>query len=163
VRTLVNSSTGNVTTVCATATGAVSGTAGDPSTDLGAVNSAIQLNVVPIGITATVASAVPLVVPVTYEAWIYSNSGLTTAQIQTSIASAITDFVSSVPIGGDNYDTGAAAGTLYAAGLRAAIVKSIPQIFNAIVSLPAADVAVPYNAVVQLGTVTATAIHQVAP
>jgi hypothetical protein len=61
---------GNVTVYVATASGGVTGTAGDPATNLGALQAAFNTLVEPIGITANAVSATPLVVDVTYEIWV---------------------------------------------------------------------------------------------
>ena len=49
--------TGGVDVLVATATGGVTGTQGNPATDLGAVFANVEANAVPLGVTLTVASA----------------------------------------------------------------------------------------------------------
>jgi len=152
---------GNVWAYVATATGAVLGDAEDPTTDLGAVNEAIQRSAAPLAVTAHTVSATALPVPITYTVWVY-NTGATVAQIQTAIADNLTLFFQDEPIGGNVI--GAATGQIYRTALEAAIgatyypPKSLVPlpIFRIAISVPAADVVVGVNEVPVLGTVTGT-------
>jgi phage-related baseplate assembly protein len=152
---------GNVSVYVATATGAVSGVANDIATDLGAVNDAIQRRAAPLAVTADTISASPLTVPVTYEVWAYNTSGLTPAQWQSAIATALANFMSAQPVGGNVIDPD--PGKIFVDGLRRAIGAVRSETFRVVVTAPAADVELSPNQVAVLGTVTVTAIHEVAP
>jgi uncharacterized phage protein gp47/JayE len=152
---------GNVTAYAATASGGVTGTSGDPATDLGALNSAVQRRAAPLAVTADTATAVNVSVPVTYEIWAYNTTGLTPAQWQTAIANALAAFLAAQPVGGNVVEP--AAGKIFVDGLRRAIGAVRSEIFQVAVTAPAADVTLAASDVAVLGTVTATAIHEVPP
>src|SRR5262249_36462305 len=74
---------GSMQMYVASATGPVSGNANDPSTDLGAVNKAIQENAVPYGHgPVTVSSATVHPLAITCTVWISTSSAMTTAEVQ---------------------------------------------------------------------------------
>jgi hypothetical protein len=141
---------GNVNTYVATASGAVSGTEGDPTTDLGAVASAIDQNSVPLAVTSNVASAAPVTVGVLYAIQMYNNSGLTETQVKDMIAARLATFMSTQPIGGNRP---AGTGYVYQDAIRTVIGATLPQIFHAVVALPAGDTVIAINEVPVLGTV----------
>ena len=143
----------------ATATGAVTGDATDASTDLGAINDAIQRKAAPLAVTANTLTATPVTVPVTYQAWMYNTSGLSEAEILLAISTRLTTFMSTQPIGG-NVISG--VGKVFSDAIRTTIGASRPEIFHVVVSVPAADQTLNINEVPVLGTVTGT-ITQVAP
>jgi phage-related baseplate assembly protein len=159
VRVSANSSTGQVSVLVATATGAITGDVDDPDTDLGAINKAIQENVVPDGITATIASATALSIAVTYEVWIYSTSALTAGELQALIATKLTDFMSTQPIAGNIIAP--ASGKVFHDAIRTAIGATRPEIFHVAVTVPAADTTVAGTEVPVLGAVTCTAVNVV--
>jgi hypothetical protein len=158
---------GGLTVYVADATGSLTGTAGDPSTDLGAVNEAIQTKVVPLPVLATVESAAAQAISVSYEVWLYNIAGLSETAITDAISAALSEFISARPIGGDIADI--APGYVYRSGLEAAIggaksATGVPLgIFRAVISNPAADVPILLNGAPVAGIIAATAIHQVAP
>jgi hypothetical protein len=161
---IVKDGFGNVTVYCATATGGITGSTGDPNTPLGAVHEAVNRYAAPLGVTATAASATAVPVPVTYEAQLYNTSGLTNAQIETLILAELVAFMSAEPIGG-NEITG--PGKLFTSaisakigGTRNALGVALPM-FRVILAAPAADVPLAANEVPTLSTVTPT-IRQVA-
>ncbi len=153
--------TGTVDVYIATASGAVTGTIGDTSTALGAVDDAIQRNVVPLCVTANIASVSTVVVPVTYEIWVRSTIGLTDEQVETTIQTALETFFATHPIGGEIILP--AGGKLYVDALRAAIADALPprSLVKLSITLPAADVSLAEDEVATLGTLTATAVHTV--
>ena len=159
---VVPDGTGTVDVYVASASGAVTGTVGDTTTALGAVDAAIQDNVVPLCVTAVVQSVSGVSVSVTYEIWVRSTLGLTSTQVQSAISSAISDFVASHPIGGELVDND--PGALYVDALRAAIAESLPvgAVVKLSITVPAADVPLAIDEVAELGTVTCTAVHFVA-
>lgn len=175
VRVNASSSTGEVTVTVATASGAVTGTAGNPATDLGAVNLAIQTTCVPLGIAScTVQSASAKTIAVTYTVWIYTTAGLTEAQVKTYAEAALTKYISTRPIAGDVIAP-ATTGYVYKNLLEATIkgmksdllddatAKSISdQILKVTVSLPASDTALTATEVAVTGALTGT-VHLEAP
>ncbi len=150
---------GGIDVYVATSSGGVTGTAGDPNTDLGAVADAIHENAEPLGITPTVQSATPLAIAVTYELWLLSTTGLTTTQVEDLVEAALVAFMATAPIGG--YVIAPATGKVYVSAIRAAIASALPSgsLVRVDVTLPAADVDVAAAEAPVLGTVTATAIH----
>ena len=152
---------GNVYVYVASATGAVLGTAGDLDTDLGIVDEAIQVAAPPLAVTAYVASAEQVAVAVTYEVWMYNTSGRTPAQVQALIAARLSAFMSTQPIGGNIIDTG--PGKIYLDAIETVIGATLPEIFRVEITLPADHVELDSSEVGVLGTVTCTAINQVAP
>ncbi len=153
--------TGTVAVYVANASGAVTGTIGDTSTDLGAVDDAIQRNAVPQCVTANIASVSTVAVPVTYEIWVRSI-GLTNTQIADTIEASLGDFFRAHPIGGEIISP--ASGRLYVDALEAAIAEALPAraLVKLTVTAPAADVALAIDEVATLGTVLCTAVHTVA-
>lgn len=152
---------GNVTVYVATASGAVTGVSSNIATDLGALDDAVQRRAAPLAVTADTVSASNLTVPVTYEVWAYNTAGLTPAQWESAIATALANFMSAQPIGGNVIDPD--PGKIFVDGLRRAIGGVRSEIFRVVVTAPAADVVLGANEVAVLGTVTPTAIHEVAP
>lgn len=151
---------GNVVTYVATASGAVTGVADDLTTDLGCVDDAIQRKAAPLAVTATVVSATPVPIDVSYRLWMYNTSGLTLAQIETAIALKLATFLAGQPVGGNVISGG--PGTVYLDAMRTAIA-ALPQVFHVEIVTPAADVLLSDADVPVLGTVTPVAITQVAP
>lgn len=151
---------GHVDTYVATATGGVTGDVNDPSTDLGAIDLAIQKNAAPLAVTARTHSAVPLTIPVAYTAWLYNTSGKTPAQIAQAIADKLAAFFSTQPIGGNLITP---PGKIYVDAIRTVIGSALPEIFHVVVSAPAADVDLAITEVPVLGAITVTALNQVAP
>lgn len=151
---------GNVTVYVATATGGITGTVTDVTTDLGAVQNAILRNAEPLAVTANAVSAEVVTIPVTYSVWMYNTSGLPDAQIQSAIALALTAFMSAQPIGGNVID--ANPGKVFQEAIGRAIGAVRPEIFRVAVSSPAGDTVLTQGQVPALGTVTPT-ITQVIP
>lgn len=153
---------GNITTYVATATGAVTGDADNPDTDLGAVNEAIQRGAAPLAVTVNVVSATPVTIAVTYTVWIYSSAGLTEQQVKDAIATRLAQFMSGEPIGGDVL--GVDPGKVFQSAIAAAIgstrqpadsLTPLP-IFRVTVTTPAGDTTLAEGDVPVLGTVTGT-------
>ncbi len=135
---------GTVSVYVATASGGVTGTAGDPATDLGAINQAIQLNVVPLGVTATVATAVVKEIDVNYDIWLKDTVGVTEAEAETKINAALTAYFASVPIGGEVISP--ATGKVYKSAIEAVIGRVFPDHTVRIdVDVPLADVSIATN------------------
>lgn len=147
---------GNVQVIVATASGPVTGTIGDPSTALGAVDEAIQTQCVPLAVTATVESAIAATVAVTYQVWVKNTIGLTAPQIATRIATALATFLSTQPISGSRKVPG--PGFVFVEQLEGVIAEAVgsSSLVDELVSVPAANLAIASNGAPVLGTVTAT-------
>lgn len=158
---LVKDGFGNVYVYVATASGAVTGTVGDLTTDLGAVDEAIQRLAAPLAVTAHVQSAAELPVDVTYQVWAYNTSGLSVAEFEAAIAARLVALMTAQPIGGNVI--GADPGKLFLDALRTAIGSAAPEIFHVVVTLPVADVELSIDQVPVLRFVIVTAVNQVPP
>lgn len=151
---------GSVTLVVASATGPITGTLGDLTTDLGAIDEAIQQNAAPLAVTAHTESAVAVLTPVTYELWAYNTSGMSNSQVAALVQARLLEFTPQQPIGGNRLLPEDVTGYVWNDALRAAIASVLPQIFHVVVATP--DVALTATQVMTLGVITAT-INQVAP
>lgn len=150
---------GGVDVYCATASGEVTGSAGDPATDLGAVAEAIHTQVEPLAITPTVQSGTPEPIAVTYELWLRDTTGLTDSEIETAIEVALAAYVARVPIGGEVLP--GEPGRVYLDKLKAVIgAVFADETVDLNVTVPAADVALVVPETPTLGAVTPT-VHQV--
>jgi Uncharacterized homolog of phage Mu protein gp47 len=158
---LVKDGSGNVYVYLATSSGAVTGTVGDLTTDLGIADEAIQQLAAPLAVTAHTLSATPVTIAPTYEAWMYNTSGSSPTQVQDAIETALESFMSSQPIGGNVIAP--AAGKVFVDAIRAVIAATFPEIFHVAVTLPAADVTLAITEVPVLGTPVCLGIHQSAP
>jgi len=141
---------GNVVLYVATATGGVTGTPDDTTTDLGAVSDAIQRGAVPLAVTADVESAVPNVIDIDYQLWIYSTTGRSEAEVKTAVQTAIAQYLATRNIGGDVIS---GAGYVFRDQIRKAACV-FPEVFHAIVTTPNGDVSMAFNEVPILGVVT---------
>ena len=156
---------GGIDIIVADSTGELAGTIGDLSTALGAVDDAIQKLAAPLGITARVASATPLVIDVTYELWLVDDTGLTDAEIEEEIGNALAPFMSEQPIGG--LVISPAVGKVYGSALGVIIGNAVNDDDGRIagttirlaITVPAGDTTVAANEAPVIGTVTGT-IHQ---
>jgi uncharacterized phage protein gp47/JayE len=163
-RVVTTSAAGTVDVYVATATGGVTGTANNPATDLGAIHDTIQRKAVPLSVTETTYSATPITVPVTYEAWLYNDSGLTEQQIRDAVAAELAAHFPEIPIGGDVIPPD--SGKVLRADLEGVIRRAHHgdqhlKIKKVAITAPAADVSLASNEVPVLGAVTATAINQI--
>jgi len=144
---------GSVNVWVATSSGAVSGTAGNPATDLGAVALAIYEQAEPLAVEAVVASATALSIPVTYELWIYTSAGLTEAEVEALVATELATLFANTPIGGHVVGS---TRKMYVSDIAAAIDSVDPKVFRVVVTAPAADAAPLISQVPVLGAITAT-------
>jgi hypothetical protein len=149
VRTTADSDTGDVSCVVATASGALSGP------DLAAAGLYLYEHAAPLAVTLTVLNTTSRVVPVTYQAWYRSASGVTPTEVEDAIADALAAMFAERPIGGDVI-SGNAVGYLYLDTVRTAIGAARPEIFHVNVSAPVAAIALAANEVPELGTITGT-------
>lgn len=147
----------------ASVSGAISGTVGDLSSDLGRVDDAMQRQSTPLGVTLNTFTVSTQAVDVTYEVWLYNTTSMAPADIATAIAKSLQALIQVQPIGGNVIppDTG----RIYISALEGAITAATDlsgarlPFFRALVTSPAGDLAVGASAVATLGAVTATAIH----
>ena len=147
---------GGVAVLVATASGAVSGTSGDPATDLGAVFVSVEENAVPLGVTLTVASATALAVNITATLWVREAYTLSDAQIESAVEDALTALLSEIPIGGDVITP--AAGKVYVESIKGGIADTVgsANLINMTLVAPAADVTPTSSQAPVIGTVTLT-------
>lgn len=150
VRATPDSETGDVSVVVATASGALSGA------DLLDAELYLNLYATPLGVTLDVDNAVDHVVPVTYQCWYSTSSGITSTEVLAAVEDALTAFFAARPIGGDVIPPNS-IGYVYIAGLRAAIVSARPEIIDVNVSDPSANTAMAFNDIPVKGTVTGVA------
>lgn len=154
--TTVPDGSGNVVVNIANATGPVSGSIGDTTTDLGAVDEAIQTQVVPLAVTATTVSAEALGIPVTYEVWIRGTVGLTVSEIKTQIDTALATFMSVQPIGGSKKVAG--PGFVFKEAVEAVISETIGTInlIDKSITSPATDTSVASDEAPVIGAIVST-------
>jgi uncharacterized cupin superfamily protein len=146
---------GGVDVYVATATGGVTGSATDPVTALGIINADIQRGSAPLGITARVHTAVPQVIAITYQVWVYDSISLVDQQLKDAIATRLAEFMSAEPIGGNLIDE-FPPGAVYHDAIRTKIGSTSAEIFHVVVTTPSSDTALTTNRVPVLGAVTGT-------
>jgi len=147
---------GNVAVVVADGAGSLTGTVGDLATALGAVDEAIQTQVVPLAVTATVAAATAQAVAVTYEVWVKSTSGLTETQLGDAIDLALTNYFADVPIGGVRKVAG--SGYVFTDAIVSVIGAAVGQanLIDLDLALPPADLVITADFAPVAGTFTRT-------
>jgi len=159
---VTNDGFGNVDVTLATAQGEVLGTIGDISTALGKVDDEMQRKAAPLAVTLNTQSATPASVDITYNAWLYNTSGLTTEQIEDAIKAEITSFMAVQPIGGNVIGTD--GGKIYLSAIEAAIGAAVRAQANLLtmkveIITPVGDYPIgPYEAPV-IGTVSGHVIQ----
>ena len=143
---------GNLSVYVATPTGSVD------TADVAIIQGEIEQKCEPLGVASTAISATPLVQNITYQVWMYNDSGLSSGQVESLIASKLAEWFAVRPIGGDIIS---GLGYLYHSQLSAEIGDTVDEIFRVSVTGPAGDVSVAGTEVPVLGTITAT-VTQVA-
>lgn len=140
---------GGVAVYVATPSGAVTGTEGNPATDLGAIAAAIWQNAEPLSVTAHLYSATLLDVAVTYALVVRDSVGKTNAQIQAAVTAALTTYLAGVPIGGFT-------GSIDVESLKAVIGSAVgvAYLISVSVTVPSVDVVVATTQAPRLGTET---------
>lgn len=146
---------GNVTTYVTGPAGPLTGG------DLADVDSALQRQAVPLGITATTVNADYLPIDVAGDFWIYSTTNLTDAQLLTLVNTRLEAFFAARPIGGDVI-SGGGGGKVYLSALESTIGGTRSEIFRVTLTSPTGDTAIAQNELPTIGTVTLT-VHQVLP
>ncbi len=154
--TTVPDGEGNVVVYVADGDGTLTGSIGDTTTDLGAVDEAIQTQCVPLAVTATTTAATPLSNDVTYEVWVDGTIGLTGSELSAKIATALTNFHASHPIGGAKKVAG--AGFIFKQAIEAVIAEAVGSgsLIDKSITTPAADVPVAPTEAPVVGTITPT-------
>lgn len=131
-RTLITATSGVVSAVVGTASGPIG------STELAAVNLAIQANAVPLGTTCTVSSAIALPIEVIANVFVNATSKID-LELQTAINTALTAWMAARPIGGDY------GGKVYVDAISTVIKNTDPSIYHVAIINPAADVSAAAN------------------
>lgn len=148
-KTTGSTSTGVVSVYIANASGAPS------SGDIALVQTAINTWAEPWCVTATVAAATNVVIPITYQIWL--KSSMTSASVQTLVANALGTYFSSIPVGGFTGDGAAAPnGAVYLDEIQSIIHDAVPNVQRVLLTAPSADVTVTPSQVPVLGTITPT-------
>lgn len=156
VRVYGSSTNGAVTVYLAGPSGGVA------EADRALVQTAILKYATPLCITPTILAASNVVVPVTYQLWLYTTANKTAAQVAADVQTALGNLFAARPIGGDIIPP-ATTGALYASMVESTIRAVYPNdAFRCVVTLPAGDTAISNGQVATLGTVTPT-ITLVAP
>lgn len=156
---------GSVNVYVATASGSVTGDVDDASTDLGAVNKAIQENVVPIGITAIVQSATPVEIDVEYELWVLDSINASNDEIMELNSNSLAKFFGEMDIGGEVIAGvfPADAGGVFVDSIKAIIAQGLGfgSVVRLVVTEPADDTELAANEAPVLSSVTVTSVHRV--
>ena len=146
-KTVLDSTTGEITTYLATDAGApISG-------DVDIVQDAFDQFAEPWGATAIAAASVGVPIAITYQAWVQGTQ-LTNAQIQTLIEAALITWFKSLDIGG--YVIPPDDGGVYPDVLEQVIGQATPGIIRVAVTIPAAFVPLDVSEVATLSTITPT-------
>jgi hypothetical protein len=158
---------GGIDVYLATPSGGLTGTVGDLSTDLGAADDLLQRSATPLAVTARVHAASPVVIPVTYEIWLYNDGGLTSLQIQDAIGVELANFMAVQPIGGNAIDVD--PGKVFVSAISAVVGRArlrptdpaSPRlaIFRVAITDPATDTVIAAGQVPVLGAVSSIGIH----
>lgn len=153
VREYGDSDTGDVTVYLAGPSGAVS------EIDRAKVELGIATWATPLCITPLVLSASNVLVPITYELWLYRSVNKTAAEVAEEVEAALEQMLAEKPIGGDVIPPN--TGKLYHSMIESTIREVFPDhAFRVLLTTPSADVDLTSGQVAALGTVTAT-IHLV--
>ena len=165
-RVLPDSDTGEVTVYLA-------GPAGPVTTDdRDLVEEAYETYATPHCVEVSALLATALVVPITYQLWVYDTIGLSEAEIKTAVSDSLIAMLRELPIGGDVIPP-AVNGALYQGRLVAAILgavtledefgSTVKYGFRVSVSNPSGDLVMTPPQVATLGTLTATVTFVRAP
>jgi len=146
---------GGVAVVVATGSGGVTGTSGDPDTDLGAVHLAMEENAVPLGITLTTTSATVTTVAVTATVWVLETLADTDATLESAVQDALNALLAGMPIGGVVISP--ADGKVYKQALEGAVSSVFgTSLVNLSMGTPAADTTLTGSQAPVMGTLTLT-------
>lgn len=125
---------GGLTVYVASAGGTVAGP------DVALIQAAVNELAEPLAITATVASASPVEIAISYEVWVRDTIGLTVDQIKSAVENAVDALFGATPIGGDVI-SGAPFGALYKPAIEGAITSAVGAhyLVDLSVTIPSAD------------------------
>lgn len=123
-----------------------------------AVEDAILRWSTPLTITPIVLSAESVVIPVSYELWVYADSNKSADELEDDVESALEQMMAARDIGGDIIPP--ASGAIYKTLIESTIRGVNPAAFRVAVSVPASDTPIAQHQVPALGAVTAM-IHLV--
>lgn len=151
---------GGLDVYLASATGEIDGDPDDTDTDLGVIQEAFWKQCAPQCVTPRASSADPVEIDVTYELWILDSLGMSNTQIEDAIEARLLSWITTQPIGG--IVIAPAAGKIYASAIEAVIGGALSGVVRVELTLPSTNVDIDVHEVPVLGTVTATAIHQIA-
>jgi phage-related baseplate assembly protein len=128
--------------------------------DVVLVEEAIEsvYRVVPLTVYAHVQSAIAVPVSVTADLWVH-GSALSDADIQLLVSTALTNFFSLQPVGG-NVIAPSTTGYIYLSALRSAIMDAVSTCFHCTISVPAADVALTSMQVAVFSLPVTVNVHQ---
>jgi hypothetical protein len=149
VRVYSSSDSGDVTVYLAGPSGAVE------EADRALVEEAFVTWATPLCTTVETLSVSEVVVPVSYEIWLYKSSGKTEQEAEDDIESALEEMFRTRPIGGDIIPP-ETTGKLYLSMIESVIRSTFPKAFRVRVTAPAADLDLALGEVAALGTITAT-------
>lgn len=144
--TVVDATTGFVTVYLANANGPVT------NDDVTAVNTAIQAQAVPVGVTATPASAAAKAIAITADVHI-AGATQSDADIKTKISRVLGDYFKTIPIGGIKL-AGQASGKVFVNALEGVIRAADSKIVQVVVTLPTGDTTLLSSEVATVGTTT---------
>jgi len=142
---------GNVTVYVATPSGEVS----NPD-DVALIQANIDRNAEPEAVTATVVSATPLPIDMTYTAWVDTAAGLTEAQVEELIEAAATAFLATEPIGGEVLPGEGGQGRVYLSIFEVTTGKAVTGLLRLTLTVPAADVDVDVTEAPVIGAISPT-------
>jgi hypothetical protein len=152
-RTYGDSVTGDVTQYLAGPSGAIA----DGAVTL--VTAAIARWATPLCITPTITSAANLVVPITYELWLYDSIGMTEDEVEDAVATALAAFFVARPIGGD-IKAAIGVGRVFHSAIESVFKTTFGVHFMDVhVTAPGSDQGVTLSQVPVLGTITVTDVH----
>ena len=151
--TTQTSGNGHVTVTVAGSSGTLTGTIGDLTSNLGQVDYLIQTQVVPKTAHAVVQSATAAPIDIEYNLWIYSDAAMTVAEVDAQVATALADWITVRPIGGDK-KPGSTDGYIYKGAIEG-IVRSVSgYAFDVVMINPSADVGLLEYECPVIGTIT---------
>lgn len=143
---------GTMRVVVAGPDGAISGTTGDPTTNLGKLFAALNKWAVPAGYTLQLASASEVTITPNATLYVASSSGLSEAEAIAAAELALARYVPTIPIGG--VDVGSGGAVLYRA-LEAVMKNAATGILQAKLAVET-DTALAETEVAALGAFTLT-------
>lgn len=148
-RVYSTSDSGDVTVYLAGPSGAVT------EADRALVEEAYTTWATPLCFTIETLSASEVVIPITYELWLYKSSGKTAEEAAEDVEAALEEMFATRPIGGDIIPP-ETEGKLYKSMIESVIRATFPDAFRVSVTLPEDDADIANGEVAVLGTVTPT-------